>query len=202
MAASGPSLTPDVIEAVRATGWPVLAVQDAYRAMPWCDVMYGCDVKWWRHHSPCPDFKGEKWSSHDSGTNDKASYADEFGFRCVRGMAGSVFSTDPDVICYGDCSGFQAINLAILFGATYIVLVGYDMTYRGSGHFFGDHPNGLFQNRNYENFLHNFDKAANRLPEGVQIINATPGSALKSFPMLPLKDSIENGRLHCHRSVA
>jgi len=180
----------------------VLAVQDTYRAMPWADVMYGCDVKWWRQHTPCPDFKGEKWSSHDNGSNDKRQHAEEFGFQCIRGMAGSTFSTDPEVICYGDCSGFQAINLAILFGATYIVLVGYDMTYRGKGHFFGDHPDGLFQNRNYENFLHNFDKAAKKLPEGVTIINATPRSALTAFPVKPLEDAIADGRLHRDRAVA
>lgn len=167
------------------SGWPILAVQDAYRAIPTADVMYGCDARWWNVHKD--NFPGEKWSSHDPDTNDKREVADKYGINLVKGRGGSFFSRDPEVICYGDCSGFQAINLAILFGCARIVLVGFDMRYAGKGHFFGDHPDGLFQNKNYENFLHNFDRAAKVL-EGVEILNATPGSALKAFPMVDLID--------------
>lgn len=172
--------------------------------MPWADVMYGCDTKWWNTHKGCMDFAGERWSSHDGGngtSNDKTQVANDYGVSLVSGKPGAGFSTQEGVIHYGDNSGFQSVNLAILFGSPYIVLVGFDMRHvGGKSHFFGDHPKELFQRNEYESFARKFDKAPP--PEGVEIINATPGSAVKCYPMMDLEDAIENYRLHRHRSVA
>ena len=151
--------------------------------------MYACDAAWWRVHEGAPTFRGEKWSTHGSKShNDKLELADLYGLNLVQGAdsRNSVgFSTDPAVIHYGSNSGFQAVNLAILFGCRRIVLVGFDM--HGT-HFFGRHPKGLRNTTNYANFIRAFDLAAKRLPAGVEIVNATPGSALRCFPMVNLDD--------------
>lgn len=53
-------------------------------------------------------------------------------------------SDDPRVIHEGGNSGYQAIGLAHAWGATRIVLLGYDMGYAGThSHFHGAHAHGL-----------------------------------------------------------
>ena len=169
-----------------------MVVQDAYRVMPWADALYGCDARWWNEHKGCMDFQGERWSSHDDGkgtANNKTQVANDYGVNLVKGEPGAGFSTNQGLIHYGDNSGFQALNLAVLFGSPYIVLVGYDMRHvGGKSHFFGDHPKPLFQRNEYESFAKKFDKAPP--PEGVQIINATPGSALTCYPAMGLEEAL------------
>ena len=174
--------------------------------MPWADALYGCEPRWWNLHKDCDGFKGVKWSTHDkdSSSNDKTEHAELYDLKVVKGVAATGFSTDPALIHYGDNSGFQAVNLAILLGATHIVLVGFDMRHvAGKSHFFGDHPRDLFQRDEYESFAKKFDKAPP--PDGVTIINATPGSALRCYPMMDLEDAIgayrgrSDGSLHRHR---
>jgi hypothetical protein len=199
VAAPGPSLTPDVIEKCRMArwlrGWRILCVQDAYKAFPLADAMYACNPSWWEVHKDCGGFAGEKWSTHEEGpSNDKLALADKYGIRLVAGSgAGDIFSLDPKVIHYGSNSGFQAIGLAILKGCKRIVLVGYDMRHvGGKSHFFGDHPKGLHQNTDdqYRAYQPRFERAARILPKEYSIVNATPGSALTSFPMASLEDAI------------
>jgi hypothetical protein len=185
VAAPGPSLVP-------VESGPIIAVQDAWRMVPWADVLYGCDPQWWLHHKGTK-FAGEKWSTHDwteGGTNNKKQAHDEWGVRCVLGAPSNTFSLDPSVIHYGNNSGFQAINLAIHFGCTYIVLVGFDMRrINGQAHFFGNHPQGLGNGTQYTPFVKDFAAAAKALPDHIEIVNATPGSALDCFPMVDLEDA-------------
>jgi hypothetical protein len=195
VAAPGPSLTPASVEACRlahARGTHrIVAVQDAYRLMPWSDILYGCDPSWWKLHTGCPSFAGEKWSTHEKDTNDKTEAAGLYGLRVVAGKQGHGFSMDPAVIHYGMNSGFQSVNLTILLGVVRVVLVGFDMrTSGGKRHFFGDHPRPLHNSGQYATFISNFDRAARMMHPGVSIVNATPGSALKCFPMVPLADAL------------
>ena len=202
MAAPGPSLTPEVAKRVKATNWPVLVCQDAWRLMPWADKLYGCDERWWVAYDGIPEFAGEKWSTHHKGVaNDKSRIADRFGLKLVKGCRNQYggFSFDPEVIFYGDNSGFQALNLAVLLGSPYIVLVGYNLSSKNGYHFFGEHKAGLHNQQHFERWVPEFDHAAKKLPEGIQIINATPDSALTSFPQMSLEDAIENYRLHSNR---
>ena len=185
VAASGPSLTPDVAFAVCLSDWPTIAIQDAYRLMPWADVLYGCDAKWWSTHNGCMDFEGEKWSAHDDGTNAKLAEAEKYGLNLVAGQDKPGFSLDPEIIHYGSNSGFQALNFAILWGATEIALVGFDMRrVEGKAHFFGEHPEPLRNGAKYERFVEYFTRA--KVPEGVRILNATPGSALQCYPFVDM----------------
>ena len=170
--------------------------------MPWADVLYGCDERWWDSQNGAMAFAGEKFSTHDkdSTSNDKTAAAEKYNLTLVKGGPGVGFSLDQGLIHYGDNSGFQALNLAILFASPYIVLVGYDMRHvGGKAHFFGDHGNGLFQRNEYQSFAKKFDKAPP--PDGVQIINATPGSALTCYPMMDLEEAIENHSLYRHRPL-
>lgn len=189
VAATGPSLTPEIADACR--GHRIVAVNDAYRLLPFADVLYACDRKWIEHHEGCSEFRGEKWSSHQPRCNEKLDVAGKYGWRLVQGQTAHGFSIDPAVIHYGRNSGFQAINLAILFGAIRIVLVGFDMrTVNGSTHFFGDHPDEIKNGPMYGSFIPHFERAAKQMPAGIEILNCTPGSALKCFPEAHLGDAL------------
>jgi hypothetical protein len=197
VAASGPSLSKSVAQKCRMArfnGWRVLAVNDAYRLMPWADILYACDAEWWKQHNGAPGLTfGQRWSTHEGETPNETNYKGDlpeaWRINYARGRAGTVFSTNPAFLYYGCNSGFQAINLAVLKGATRIVLVGYDMRrVDGAAHFFGEHPNGLCATTDYRKFLPNFRDAAQHC--AVPIVNATPGSALDCWPMVNLDDAL------------
>lgn len=181
---------------MQQSGWKTIVVQDAYRLMPWADVLYGCDPKWWKHHNGT-NFAGEKWSTHDGSSgssNHKTEAHKKWGVKCVKGVmaASEGFSLDPEIIHYGNNSGYQAINLAILFGAEHIILIGFDMQRtNGKAHFFGNHPNGLDSGSNYSEFIRHFDKAAELLPDDIKIVNATHGSALRCFRRMSFKNAMQ-----------
>lgn len=174
----------------------MLAVNDAYRLLPWAEVLYACDAAWWDvqyAHGPyiqsIQSFAGERWSSHDKARNQKLAHAQRYRLRLVAGREAEGFSFDPSVIHYGGNSGYQALNLALLMGAKRVILVGFDMRMvNGQRHFFGKHPAKLRNVGNYQHFIAKFAKAARRLPKGVEIINATPGSALNCFPYQRLEE--------------
>jgi hypothetical protein len=201
VAATGPSLTEEVAARVRRARWPeervrVVAVNDAYRRLPYADILYACDERWWRVHieSVRSMFHGERWTTHENGkdsSNGKDGMPAEWNVSCVLGKDGRGFSTDPGLIHYGQNSGFQAINLAILKGATRIILVGFDMG--GRGHFFGDHPDPLHNRTDYRAFLPTFQEAARTCR--VPILNATPGSALDCWPRVTLEEALADDRL-------
>lgn len=179
-----------VTEARRRNEIRVVAVNDAYRLLPNADILYACDAAWWRQHSGCPGFAGERWSSHNlKAEDDKSEIADRYGVNLVAGDHKQTFSHDPGLIHYGSNSGFQGINVAILKGADPVILVGFNMS--GGTHFFGRHPPGLLQNSDFSRFVPNFEYAARHL-RGVTVINATPGSALKCFPMMDLPDALSH----------
>lgn len=186
VAASGPSLTEEAAALCR--GEHVIAVNDAYRRLPWADVLYACDLAWWRHHEFCTGFAGERWTTHSlSPKNDKRTIDDALGLRIIEGADGQGFSRDLARIHYASNSGFQAVNLALLFGADPVVLVGFDMReVDRKRHFFGSHPAPLRDGHSFAPWIAGFARAADLLGKFPRIINATPGSALTCFPMMPL----------------
>lgn len=179
-------------------GERVIAVNDAYRLLPFAAALYACDAAWWEAHGGCPDFAGERWTSHSlAPKNDKTPLADRFGLRVIEGANNAGFSRDSGLIHYGNNSGFQAVNLALLWGADPIILVGFDMRHvGGKGHFFGSHPPPLKPGGSYLAWIANFAKAAEMLghPRCPTILNATPGSALPCFPMVDLAETLGMAR--------
>lgn len=191
IAATGPSLTEEVVDLCRrahdAGTHRIVAVNDAYRLLPVADVLYACDTAWWNAHNGCPEFAGERWSCHGVSTekgqpeNDKMPVANRYGLRLCGGRLDVGFSRNPGHVHYGNLSGFQAINFAILRGVIEGLLVGFDMHDRNGRHFFGPHPRPLSNAFNFERNVSVFNDAARSMPPGVEIKNCTPGSAIKCF---------------------
>lgn len=156
--------------------------------MGFADAIYTTDRGWWDVHGDIP-FEGERWASQAANLSiddDKRSWGkcEALRINLVEASDGDTFCTKPGRIHYGNNSGFAAVNLAVQFGAKEIKLVGFDMKRTGGQeHFFGDHPAPLHNGSDFAPFVRAFTNASKAMPEGVTIINCTPESALRCFPM-------------------
>jgi hypothetical protein len=95
------------------------------------------------------------------------------------------------VIRQGGNSGFQAVQLAILFGAARVILLGYDMQATGGKlHWHGNHAGiGNPVVDRMPRWIDAF-RAMAMAVRGVEIINATRETALRCFPCVPLEECL------------
>lgn len=156
---------------------PIVCVNDGYRLCRGADATYAADPKWWAIHAEgCREAQiGELWTQDGNA-------AQRHGLHHIKLERGPGLSHKPDTIRSGGMignSGAQAINLAFLWGARRLLLIGFDMRDKGPRHFFGDHPKPLLQNCNYSTFVHHMGPMASDLyAAGVEVINCSPQSAL------------------------
>lgn len=91
----------------------------------------------------------------------------------------------------GGNSGFQAMNLAVQFGATGILGIGFDMC---GDHWYGRNGWDKANNPGEENFKRwrkAFESAAPVLSWlGVEFINASMNSTLNCFPKMSVEDAL------------
>jgi hypothetical protein len=192
--ASGPSLAAE--DAARVGGKArVVAVSDAWRAAPSAELLYAADAPWWDHDDGAKHlgFAGEKWTQDQrSKTDAQFKAAARWGLRLVHSAQRAGLSFDPALIHQGGNSGFQALNLAVLFGARRILLIGFDLQPTGGrSHFFGDHPGALNQQIPFGSFRAAFEAAAPQLAEaGIVVVNCSRATALTCFPRLPLEEAL------------
>lgn len=188
--ASGPSLASEELSLLH--GLPVIAINDSWRKYPDAEILYACDPPWWKHHSGVPAFMGERWSQHKGAATWPAEAA-AMHINVIRSASQAGISTDPSLIHTGANSGFQALNLAILAGASRVLLLGYDMQETGGRtHWFGDHPAGLKRTSPYALFRKSFEDAADQIASlGVEVINCSRETSLTCFPRVALSEVLK-----------
>lgn len=175
--ASGASLTQEDVDLCK--GQRVYVVNDCYKLAPWADLLYAADTQWWEHHKGVEGFKGEKWTvSHEAEK--------KYGINRIDYKSNLVWG-DGEILATGGNSGFQVLNLAVMRGATKVILLGYDM---GGKHWFGDHPPHMRKNSPYGDWIKNFNKAAPLI--SVPVINCTRNTALECFPRMELQDVLKD----------
>jgi len=186
--ASGPSLTQQQVDMVKAAGLPTLVCNDSYRIAPFADLVYFADSKWWKWHKDKPEWKtfaGEKCTIHSS-----AFQVDDPQVHVLKNLGHEGLSADSGGIVTGSHSGYQLVNIATLTQPARVVLLGYDCSrVNGKKHWFGDHPDGT--EPPYEAIRKRYNtmaSAAERLK--IEILNATPGSKIESFPMVELAGAL------------
>jgi hypothetical protein len=177
---SGPSLTAEDVASLH--GQRVICINDNYLRAPWADVLYACDGHWWDWHAHRPElqnFKGRKITQDEDA-------AKRYRLEHIASVDRPGLSKDPAYIHQGQNSGIQAINLAYHFGATRIVLLGFDMQDQdGVTHWFGSHPDGSAPKwRRLMPLFESVAEDARRM--GIEIVNATRQTALTCFPRIPL----------------
>ena len=190
---TGPSLTQEQIDKVSH-----LRKFGVNRAFEFgVDVLVGCNIAFWDHYWPqIKDLPCDKWTTRPEldGKYDGLNYIRE---EWIDGL-----STDKDYIAAHHGSGPQAVNIAYHYGCEKIILIGWDMrfngkvnrrTFTGKRHYFGE--DDLTKNHwpmtgpggECEGLIREMETIH---PEdyGIEIINCTPGSAMRCFPM----DDLDN----------
>jgi hypothetical protein len=182
--ASGPSMSAEVAEMVR--GKTRVIVDDQFRLAPWADVLYAADWQWWTHENNAD-------ARHFAGTKVTLSMACPFPeVKLLRAGEDYGISDSSDALNTCKNSGWQAINLAYLYGAKRILLCGFDMRKGedGRSHHFGEHPKGL-EPPLLSTFRHYITRSAPELARrDVEVINCTMRSALTCFKKLPLEEAL------------
>ena len=225
----GPSLTGKQVETARQARQEgrcrVVAVNDSYLWAGWADLLYAADSHWWRDHSAgvaktaigltaeqvrerFHAFAGARCSIQNSGAN----VTDE-RVHIVQNLTfpkhGNALSTDPRFLATGRNSAYQSLNLAILAGALTVILLGVDgrPAKDGRTHWSGGHPRPTPELA-YGEYRRAWSEAAPAIrAAGVSVINASPGSAVECFSMMPLEDALgsaeldrQDGNLHRQRA--
>jgi hypothetical protein len=186
--ASGPSTGKFPVEDLRDR-FAVIAIKATVDKVPWADVVYGCDDPWWRSRRGLQDFSGIK-ISHGRIVTSQYKDIHKVEIKSVARM----LVDEPLVIGSGKNSGFQAVNLAVQFGAKKILLVGFDMSDRGGTHWYGRNTAPGMSNPtefNFQRWCRDFADAKSDLDKmGVKVINGSPMSALKCFPFGGIQDAV------------
>lgn len=184
--APGPSLTRETCERL-AGKCRVLAINNAWELCPWADWLYACDGPWWDeyHRKVAAGYRGECWTQDLTASR-------KYGLHHVQSAPAperfSGLSRTPGVVHTGCNGGYQAINLALHFGATRILLVGYDM--QGT-HFFGEYanPNLRRESRDFARWIECYE-TIQPADYGLDILNCTLGSALLHFPFMEIDHAL------------
>lgn len=190
--AGGPSLTAEDVGYVRGKA-RVIAVNDAYRLAPWADVLYAGDYKWWSaHKDQAEHFPLVKYSIQHGPylTKKLTPLAEAQQIQVLKNTGVEGLELKPTGLRTGQNSGYQAINLAVHFGVTRILLLGYDLQATGGrAHWFGDHPPGLQMPASlFDDYRKWFDTLIEPLREaGVEVINCSPETSLRCFPRAALR---------------
>lgn len=181
----GPSLTQWQVNKCRDTR--TIATNRAFELAPWANVLYACDERFWNVYPKAKEFEGLKVTQAD------VKGVLRVNLKRVNNVPVREIVMERGTIGGGGNSGFQAMNLAIQFGAKRIILIGFDMHTGKALHFHGRHRPPLV-NPNPDTFrrwMNAFRNAREKLKElGVEVINCTPGSEMRFFPMMDLEDCL------------
>jgi hypothetical protein len=166
----------------------VMAINSSIRLAPWADVLVFTDNNWYDDNRAAVEaFPGlvvtpSRHAKHKSpGKVNRISVINRPDF---------TFGSGTDMK-FGRSSGHTGITVAIALGVTRILLLGYDMRIvDGRSHFhdeYGTQDHKLFS---HDFLVHwkDWRKAAEAV--GVDIINCTPGSALKEFREMSLEEAL------------
>jgi hypothetical protein len=171
--ASGPSLTPDDCEIVRASGHPAIVTNTTFKTCPWAHALFGWDEEWWA------EYIGQVRAVFTGRLFSKAARTRPFGVEWL--------GNEPRFVPFS-ISGACAISLAICAGAARVVALGYDSQRTdGKSHHHGDHPNGLGNCESMPSWPLIFERLAVYASSmRVPVLNASRETVLTCFERRPL----------------
>lgn len=180
--ASGSSMNERVAREVYNSGLPSIAINNTFKLAPFASMIYAADKEWWLHPSNAEVFSLTGMLVSVSQVNDKVLR--------LRNTGKNGYDPEPHSVRTGGNSGYQALHIAISAGAKRVLLVGYNM---GGPHWHGRHLPGLRESpqEHYGRFRQSFDTIVKPAADlGVEVLNCTPGTALKAFPLRCLEDEL------------
>lgn len=183
--ASGPSVTANQVAYAMGKGITI-AVNDSYRLCPHANFLYACDGDWWDTHikSVRRIFSGELWTQC-------LPTSEKYSLSRIEGDGKPGLGLEK--IHFGNSSGYQAVNLAYLWGAKEIILLGYDcQKIDGKSHWFGEHPDSLRADSKYNDWVNYYNQMAKDLKaKGVKVINCSKNSAITAFEKKTIYEALQ-----------
>lgn len=184
--ASGESVSQEIVEQVRGR-CRVIVVNNNFQIAPWADVLYACDGTWWQKYPDALQFAGLKV------TQDFAA-AKHHKLNLVKLLdekpeQSRISVATKGVLARGGNGGFQAINLAVQFGATKQIWLGFDFC---GEHWHGKHE-GLLNPRpkTMERWAETLDAQAPILASlGVEVVNCSEISILRGYPKVSVAEAL------------
>ena len=188
---SGPSASFDSLEPLRDKV-RVIAIKTSWLLVPWADVLYGSDRGWWIANRGAVEFSGFKASASPSACRayKLRQTTPKLGAKILTGETGVVGSGLKN----GDGhSGFQAINLAVQFGANRVVLFGFDMTLANGARWHSDTRGvGKLNSVRVEQWRECLDACASQFEQlGVEVLNASVHSALTAYRKVAFNELVD-----------
>jgi len=204
---TGPSLTPELLQRCndlrREGAVRIFGANRAWEVVE-CDVVHGCNHQFWDLWWPkgLGEYPAEKWTTR---LELRGKYA---GLNYIEERWADGLSTDPSYIHAHHGTGPQLVNIAYLYGCSKLILIGWDMTfgpkrdpsdqrrtYIGKRRYLGEDPLTAdhWPMTGPEGQLEGLIREMETIhPEdyGIQIINATAGSAMRCFPMMSFDDAL------------
>lgn len=170
--ASGPSLTVDDCDAVRAwrdscPGRFVVVTNNTYQICTWSDYLYAMDNEWWRLYAGDVQkvFRGKSFSRYGN------------------------YGSRKTPVFHGDNSGAGAILLADYFNAGRILLLGYDCQHtHNMTHWHGNHKKPLGNTQSMQHWPRFFQNVADNI--SADVINITRNTALDVWATGRLEDEL------------
>ena len=180
--ASGPSLTIDQVNHVRASGVDCMVVNDNYVMHPDARYIFAADMRWWyRHYNDVPKAMAcYTLAGHPEHINKRVHGARD---RLIGVSYDAKYGLYDDKVHHGGNSGYMAVQLCRILGYGKIVLLGFDMQHTGGKrHWFGDHDMRYFTKNadKVDDWAVLMDKwCYDAMAEGkVEIVNCTTQTAL------------------------
>lgn len=197
--AGGPSLSDEQIahvERAHADGrCKVIAVNKAYGIAPWADWLHAYDERFWawflkpqkdrkRRFPSVADFQGIKTTGCQPVPTTGAISIKMAPKLNGQARYNKPFADPMRPVHFYD-SGYQAVQLAALVGAKRIIMLGFDA--KATGHWHDGYPPRWGREKDYSPHKELHRTLAGILAEmGVEVINATPDSAIDAYPMAEL----------------
>jgi hypothetical protein len=154
-------------------------------------VVYGCEAPWWRERKGLPQFPGLKLC-YDRKAASEFPGVIKIEIRKVD--LDAIVCEEPGVIGSGGNSGFQALNLAVQFGCTGILLIGFDMHDRSGLHWYGRNVGKDRRNpdrTSFRRWVRALEGSADVLASlGVDVVNASPSSDVKCFRRASIEQAL------------
>lgn len=207
---TGPSITSEQIEFIRSKKCRVFTVNNAYQLINEADVHVSCNNDWWEYYWP----KDKVLRTMPATKYTWYQYiANQYNITYIKAIVKDGLSTDPRIIHINHGSSPMGINIAVHYGIKKLLLIGHDMKfspdYNGrakkvgskSRHFFGEYPKelqhfpsvkvGLSSPGVLDGLIEAYKKMIPDLRKmRMEVINCTPKSALKCFPLSTLEKEL------------
>jgi hypothetical protein len=174
---NGPSLTRS--DAMYFRGDFVCTVNNAVEIFPEADILWFTDAKWYREHM----VKVQSFTGIRATLENYDLQSEIDGLWCIHNMGVHGYYPHNDGVMCGGNGGYAALHTLINMGFARIVLLGFDCKPGLNGwHWHGDHSPPLHNPsiQSAANWIKNFRELA-IADHGVEILNATPDSALDCF---------------------